>query len=182
MRVSPSDFARGIGEIESMQQAFLAALVRFFPQPDPKRQKNPGPTEPRTHDYWEKIVLEAAGVANMDPLKHSLRTIHLVASGRQSDAWWHTAHMIAHSANLHRDRKKKGTPYTAAECNPYLLAQKGEERKRTGTALIGSVVTGMFAPDKAGRFQMIIEARNKARETNDPADWAEFKRLAEGSS
>lgn len=33
IHVCPSDFCRGITEIEGMQEAFIHALVRFFPDP-----------------------------------------------------------------------------------------------------------------------------------------------------
>lgn len=178
MRVTPAEFARSIAEIEGMQQAFVRALVRFFPPPDPKQKKKPEGGAPRTHDSWERTILEAAGVAGLDPLKHSLRTIHHVAMGRQSESWWHTAHLLAQTANLHRDKKKRPTPYTPAEVNPFVAATTAATKeKKDGTALITSMAPGMLSPDKSDRFALIIAAKHYAKETGD---WTEFNRLAKG--
>jgi hypothetical protein len=172
LQVDPAGFCRGIGEVESMQDAFLRALVRFFPDPDPKRKEKAGSgTEKRDHDWWERNIMEAAGVAGLDPLGHSLRTIQSVAMGRQAEAWGHTSNIMAQVANIHRDKKKRGTPFTPQEFNPILMAAA---KPKDGTSLIASVATGMLAPDKAAKFALIIAAKQHAKETGD---WSEFKRL-----
>ena len=46
-----------------------------------------------------------------------------MADARRRDQWSHTSAVLAMTANIHRDRKKKSQPFTPADFHP-LAARK----------------------------------------------------------
>lgn len=54
-----------------------------------------------------------------------------MAEGRQQTAWSHTSALMALLANIHRDEKKKPTPFRPDQFNPYSI------RKTPVTAKVG---------------------------------------------
>ena len=43
-----------------------------------------------------------------------------MADARRNEQWSHTAALLAMTANIHRDRKKRAKPYMPAEFHPLL--------------------------------------------------------------
>lgn len=67
-----------------------------------------------------------------------------MVEGRSIAAWWHTAALLAMQANRDRDRKKRRSPYTAAEFHPHFAHQ----RKREGLPVTRDSISmlKMFLP------------------------------------
>ncbi len=53
-----------------------------------------------------------------------------MAGGRQRERWQHTSQVLAMLAEPNRDRKKRTTPYTADDFDPF--ADKGRKKKPIG--------------------------------------------------
>lgn len=65
----------------------------------------------------------------MDPRPFTLRRLVDMARGRQRDEWDRTSTVLAMLANLHRDPKKRRTPYRPADFHPM------ETQRRRGLRL-----------------------------------------------
>ncbi len=52
-----------------------------------------------------------------------------MAEARCRERWEHTSALLALTANIHRDQRKKPTPYRAADFNPYLRRREQPVRK-----------------------------------------------------
>lgn len=55
----------------------------------------------------------------MEPWRFSLRELLVMAHARIKERWNHTAQIVATILEVNRDKKKRSTPITAAECHPY---------------------------------------------------------------
>ena len=61
-----------------------------------------------------------AGIAGVDPGPLTLRELMWMVDGRREEAWSHTAALMSLQANIHRDRKKRNSPFSPADFHPYL--------------------------------------------------------------
>jgi hypothetical protein len=55
-----------------------------------------------------------------------------MAEARQRTAWEQTSATLALLANIHRDEKKRSSPFTPDEFNPFAVTQKQPEKKLPG--------------------------------------------------
>jgi len=72
-----------------------------------------------------------AGIAGVDPGPLTLRELIWMVDARRQDQWSHTAAVMALVANVHRNPKRRSSPYAPAEFHP--LA----ERKQVSVAKVG---------------------------------------------
>ncbi len=56
-----------------------------------------------------------------------------MAEARSKERWSHTSALLALEANIHRDRKRKPTPYRPSDFNPH--------RQRPGPATVRAPVS-----------------------------------------
>lgn len=52
-----------------------------------------------------------------------------MAEARSRERWAHTSALLALTANIHRDHRKKPTPYKPADFNPYQRRREVAVRK-----------------------------------------------------
>lgn len=52
-----------------------------------------------------------------------------MSESKQRDKWNHTAQLLAMTANCNRDRKKKSSPFTSDDFNPYSDQNRKPEKK-----------------------------------------------------
>jgi hypothetical protein len=63
-----------------------------------------------------------AGIVGVDPSKLTLRELVWMAEARRRDQWSRTATLLAMTANVHRNPKKRPRPFSAAEFHPLMGA------------------------------------------------------------
>ena len=61
-----------------------------------------------------------------------------MADAKRRDLWSHTAALLAMSANVHRDRKKKPQPFSPADFHP-LASSKGGSKPKVGLGVLKQV-------------------------------------------
>lgn len=69
-------------------------------------------------------MFEIIGVLGFDALDLSLREIIWAYHARERNAWNHTAALIAVTAEINRDRKKRKKPYSLTDFHPYFVKPK----------------------------------------------------------
>lgn len=67
---------------------------------------------------------EAAGIVGIDPERLTLRRLWRMCRARRRHDWLQTAALMAMTAEIHRDRKKRRKPFTAADFDPFQAAQR----------------------------------------------------------
>lgn len=60
----------------------------------------------------------------MDPHPLTLRELLAMAEGRMRESWNHTAQVMALTANIHRDPRKKPKAWTPADFHPFERARQ----------------------------------------------------------
>lgn len=78
-----------------------------------------------------QVVYELAGIAGVVPDSLTLRELMIMAEGRQRSQWNQTASILAIIANVNRDEKKRSTPFSPSEFNPYSDAKQDEPKTVT---------------------------------------------------
>lgn len=78
-----------------------------------------------------------------------------MAEGRSRAAWGHTAAVMALIANVHRDAKRRPTPYAARDFNPYGQADGARRNASLPKVKISSlkdVIMGAFGGGRESRL------------------------------
>jgi hypothetical protein len=72
-----------------------------------------------------------------------------MAESRQRSAWEQTSTTLALLANIHRDEKKRSSPFMPDEFNPFAVAKQQPEKKLPGNI----EMLKMFLPNQAHHNQ-----------------------------
>ncbi len=84
------------------------------------------------------MIWQLAGIVGVDPGPLTLRELLWMTDARRNDQWSHTAAVMALTANVHRNPKKRSQPYTPAEFHP-LVEQKKTPTKKAGLKALKDV-------------------------------------------
>lgn len=74
----------------------------------------------------------------VDPNPLTLRELIWMVGARRQDQWSHTAAVLALTANVHRNPKKRSKPYSPAEFHP-LVERKPVTIAKTGIRVLKRV-------------------------------------------
>ena len=74
----------------------------------------------------------------VDPNPLTLRELIWMVGARRQDQWSHTAAVLALTANVHRNPKKRSKPYSPAEFHP-LVDRKPVTISKTGIRVLKRV-------------------------------------------
>ena len=74
----------------------------------------------------------------MDPSPLTLRELIWMADARRKDQWSHTAAVMALTANVHRNPKKRSRPYSPVDFHP-LIERKPVVAEKSGICVLKRV-------------------------------------------
>ena len=72
------------------------------------------------------MIWQLAGVVSLDPGPFTLRELVWMADAKQTDAWNHTAAVLAMLANTHRN-PKKARPFKPSDFHPGTRSARPQE-------------------------------------------------------
>ena len=78
-----------------------------------------------------------AGIVGVDPLPLTLRELVWMAEARRRDQWSHTATLLAMTANVNRNPKKRATPYSPLDFHP--LVERRTDKPKVGVGVLKTV-------------------------------------------
>jgi hypothetical protein len=76
-----------------------------------------------------------------------------MAQGRSKSLWAHTATVMALHANIHRDRKRKSTPYKPSDFDPYHREKKEIPIKHIDVKDLKGMFSGLVERPLRGKLR-----------------------------
>jgi len=91
------------------------------------------------------LIWQLAGILGLDPAPLTLRQLVWMVDARRQDQWSHTAAVMALTANVHRNPKRRSQPFSPAEFHP-LLDRKPAKLKKAGIRVLKHVFVDRLHP------------------------------------